>query len=126
MDQTLKKNSTKRTVCIMVKGQILKAVNITKVQIIQVMKHRLKLKIKTIGKIAKIVGQIMKKKTFMKKKLYQAMIKAPLTLQRRMTGHYERRNHFARQKLKTTQNEGPTPNDEEKDSHEGENVPSND
>ena len=55
----------------MVKGQILKAVNITKVQIIQVMKHRLKLKINTIGKIVKIVGQIMKNRTFMKTKMYQ-------------------------------------------------------
>ena len=35
-----------------------------------------------------------------------------LSLQRRMTEHYKWRNHFARQKLKTAQNEGPTPNDE--------------
>lgn len=33
-----------------------------------------------------------------------------LSLQRRMTEHYKRRNHFARQKLKTAQNEGLAPN----------------
>ena len=50
--------------------------------------------------------QMMKRRIVMKLEMYQAMIKAPLTLQRRMTGHYERRNHFAREKLKTAQNEG--------------------
>ena len=30
-------------------------------------------------------------------------------LQRRMTEHYKRRNHFARKKLKTAQNEGSAP-----------------
>ena len=35
-----------------------------------------------------------------------------LSLQRRMIEHYKRRNRFARQKLKTAQNEGPTPKDE--------------
>ena len=35
-----------------------------------------------------------------------------LNLQRRMTKQYKRRNHFARKKLKTAYNEGPTPKDE--------------
>ena len=32
-----------------------------------------------------------------------------LSLQRRMTEHYKQRNHFARKKQKTAENEGPTP-----------------
>ena len=82
MDQIVKKNSAKRTVCIMVKGQIMKAVNVAKVQMIQVMKQRLKLKVKTIGKIVKTVGQMMKKRTFMKTKMYQAVMKTLLALQK--------------------------------------------
>lgn len=55
---------------------------------------------------------MMKIRIVIKVKMYQAMIKAPLTFHRRITEHYKWRDHFARKKIKTTQNEGPEPNDE--------------
>ena len=69
MDQTVKKNSDKRTVCIMVKGKILKAVNIEKVQMIQVMKQRLKSKVKTIGKTEKTLGREVRKTHLLRNKV---------------------------------------------------------
>jgi len=71
MNQTVKKNSTKRIVYIMVKGKIMKTriVNIEKMQMIQVMKQRLKLKVKTTGKTKKIVGREVRRTHLVRKKV---------------------------------------------------------
>ena len=71
MNQTLKKNSAKRIVYIMVKGKIMKTriMNIEKMQMIQVMKQRLKLKVKTTGKTEKTVGREVRKTHLVRKKV---------------------------------------------------------
>ena len=52
MNQIVKKKLAKKTVYMMVKGQIMKTriVSIEKMKMIQVMKQRLRLKVKNIGK----------------------------------------------------------------------------
>lgn len=80
MNQTVKKKSDKRIVYMIVKGKILKTrtVSIAKMKMMQVMKQRLRFRVKTIGKTEKTMGREVKKTHIMRKKVTIKVQKKPM------------------------------------------------